>query len=106
MESLILLNNEIRKIFAYLSHYPVYGDLTLGPILHFSIGLIISLVLKSRGVSFKHTFIIVLSIAVSKEIYDSFTLENSLKKHFFDIIITITPVFIVKVYSKIFKQTF
>lgn len=100
------LNIMIRKTFAYLSHYPLYGSITLGPLLHITIGLIITLIAKRLKYSFLKTFIIVLSIAVLKEFYDSFTLENTMPKHIFDVCITVAPSLVVKAYCKVLKRPF
>lgn len=91
MSSLTNLNSEIRKIFAYLSHYPLPFGLTLGPFLHILFGLLWTAFCIRYKRSFRFTFLSLLAIACLKELYDSFTLENRIEKHLFDIAITIMP---------------
>lgn len=74
----------MQFILGTISATRIYGIIPLGMILHITITTIISIVLLRRGMKFKHVFIIVFSIGLSKEILDSFVLNNTFQKHVID----------------------
>lgn len=102
---LLTIHQATRQTFAALSHYPLPLGLTLGPFLHIGFSVLWTLTCQfcKRSVFFIVAGVTI--VAVLKEFYDSFTLQNSFLKHLFDITITITPSYLIVYFTK-FKQRF
>lgn len=77
-------HREIQSVFAPISKYVIFGFIPLGMILHISISALITIILLKRGVKFRNVYIIVFFIGLSKEILDTFVLNNTMKKHILD----------------------
>ncbi len=75
---------EIQSVLAPISKYVIFGFIPLGMILHISISALITIILLKRGMKFRNVYIIVFAIGLSKEILDTFVLNNTMKKHILD----------------------
>lgn len=53
-------------------------------VLHIGISAALTLILLKRGIKFKHVCLIVFLVGLSKEIIDSFVINNTMKKHILD----------------------
>lgn len=81
---LFTIHKNLQFILGTISATRLFGFIPLGMILHITITTLISIFLLRRGMKFKHVFIIVFFIGLSKEILDSFVLNNTLQKHILD----------------------
>lgn len=76
----------IQKI---ISSYYVLGFLPLDKVLHFAVGVLITLLLRWRNIRMPVIFSATIALAIAKEVIDSFVLNNSLSEHVIDILVTI-----------------
>lgn len=81
---ILQLREAINHFFGYVSVYRILGFIPLGMLLHISISTIITILLLKRGMKFKHVCLIVFLIGLSKEIFDSFVLNDRPIKHLYD----------------------
>lgn len=77
-------HQEIHSILAPISTYRIFGFIPLGMLLHVGISAAITIILLKRGMKFKNVCFVVFAIGLSKEILDTFVLNNTLKKHILD----------------------
>lgn len=75
---------ELNHFFGSISAYRIYDIIPLGMILHITISAAITHILLKRGMKFKYVCLIVFIIGLSKEIMDTFVLNNTLQKHILD----------------------
>lgn len=75
---------EFRNMLGSISHYQILNFIPLGMVLHIGISAALTLILLKRGFKFKHVCLIVFLVGLSKEIIDSFVINNTMKKHILD----------------------
>lgn len=72
----------------FISSYYVFGLLPLDKVLHFIVGVFVTIVLRKWGASMRRTVTVLLLFALLKELIDSFTLNNSFFEHCIDVFAT------------------
>lgn len=88
-------HREIQNILAPISSYRILGFIPLGMVLHIGISAVITIILLKRGMKFRNVCIVVFGIGLSKEILDTFVLNNTMKKHILDMCYDMTyPAFL------------
>ena len=78
------LHDGIKHFFGFVSVYRIFGFIPLGMVLHICISAFITIVLLKRGLKFKHVCLIVFTIGLAKEIFDSFVLNDKHIKHLYE----------------------
>lgn len=84
MEIFDVIYNFYHKVFSTISKTKLFDWLYLDTVLHFLIGLILMLLLIKKVKSPLKSFLIILTIQLVKEIFDSFSLTASWKEALID----------------------
>lgn len=88
MELLSSINRSIRILMAYIANTDIFG-IKLDIFAHFIFGVLITVFLKKRKMSWPKIFLILLAVCLVKEIYDSFALTASLGEAIKDTLVTL-----------------
>lgn len=89
----------MREFSIYISETKLLGILPLDGVLHFLIGMALTIVLLRLKINFKVTTLIVFMIQICKEIYDSQVMTATLQEHLIDTIFTMiypSAIFIIR----------
>lgn len=78
------LYHDLQHFLGWISAYRILGFIPLGMPLHIGISALITILLLKRGMKLNQVFILVFMIGLSKEILDSFVINNTMKKHILD----------------------
>lgn len=96
-----------------ISTYKIGGIIPLDKTLHFTVGMLVTIILRIKKIHIKKIFIFLASIEFIKEIHDSFTLNSSFFEEFLDMFWTLAyPLLLLivikskkKLNSKLTKET-
>lgn len=75
----------LKHFFGFISTYKIAEIIPLGMTLHIGISAFITIFLLKKSVKFRNVCLIVFAIGLSKEIIDSFVLNNTWQKHLLDL---------------------
>lgn len=78
----------IHNILGTISNTVLFGWLPLDMLLHFTLGAVITILLRLKGKSPTFAFVIVLLLEIAKEIFDSFSLTATWEEAIKDLLIT------------------
>lgn len=79
----------LQELSHYITNTMIAGVLPLDSVVHALVGLIITVILLKFRFKFWWTMLVVLLAAVTKEIYDSFSLNNNYDEHLLDLLATL-----------------
>lgn len=66
----------------------IFGVIPLDKVLHFLIGMLITIVLRWRKVSINKILLLIFILELIKETHDSFVLNNTMEEHILDALVT------------------
>lgn len=78
----------IHNLLGMISRTTLWGWLPLDMVLHFSLGALITIILRLRGKSALFAVVVVFLLEVTKEIFDSFSLTATWEEAIKDMIVT------------------
>lgn len=78
------LPNYILELLGFISKYQIFGIIPLNATLHLLISAIITITLIKKGVKALNVFILIFLLGLTKEIFDSQALGNTMEKHIRD----------------------
>lgn len=79
---------EIHKILGYISNTKIAGEIPLDIVMHLFVAYIIMFTLLKLKVNHAKAYLIVFVLSISKEVFDSFSLTNTLLENFKDLAIS------------------
>jgi hypothetical protein len=95
---------KLHNLLGYISTTKLFGWIPLDILVHFSMGMIITILALKKLKSSSKAFLITLALAILKEIFDSFSLTASWEEALKDVLITlIYPLLILVTHSMIRK---
>lgn len=99
------LDDTIRQFTRTMSKTYLFDTIRLDLILHFFLGVILTLLIRKWKKSPLFGFALVLLIQLIKEFYDSFTLNASVKESIIDTAVTVIYPFTLIIIEKFLKKT-
>lgn len=96
-----MLPEPLIHLLEFISKYKIFGFIPLNATLHFTITTLISLFLYKREWKVRNILIFIFFLGLSKEIFDSFALGNTIEKHIRDMCINLTFPSLLAIYDKV-----
>jgi hypothetical protein len=78
-----------KSIQHFISHYKIIGLIPLDKFLHFTIGMLVTILLRFLGIRIRWVFVFLITLETLKEINDSFVLNSTWGEHLADFIVTL-----------------
>jgi hypothetical protein len=79
----------VHHVLGFISKYKIFGVIPLNATLHFTISILITIILLNKKVKITHIIFFIFFLGLAKEVLDSFVLNNTMLKHFTDMCINL-----------------
>lgn len=98
--------DSINQVLGFISRTKLFDVIPLDWTLHFIIGFLITVVCVNKGIKPFKVFLILFSIALTKELYDYFFhYKTHLKEYIGDLVVTVSHFFIYLIMKKLKVKT-
>lgn len=78
----------IHYVLGYISNTKIAGVIPLDIVMHLTISYTLMIILLLRKVRFIYAYLLVLFLAIGKEVFDSFSLTNTISENFKDLVVS------------------
>lgn len=79
-----------KAVQTIISNYKIAGFIPLDKVLHFLVGMLVTIILRTKKVKISRIMILLITLEVIKEVHDSYTLNSSLLEEFLDFFCTLS----------------